>query len=164
MCVNYLVGRSSVDVSKDREMISQLEQENLDRRKLTRSLRVANLKPDWRRSTIHTSQPYSPIKNYHRLKAKMERVTPTYSGLNTYRRSLENLEREAEERLKPSSTTASKSLSLEELRGAMSLSKYYREPRHMYRKRGDRYSYIWSFSWTNKSNWSFTCLATLQRS
>ena len=80
-------------------MLNEIEEENLKRRKLVRSLKVANLAPEWSRSVIYTSQPYSPVKNYHRRKERMEAERRLHNYEMCYRKSADALRKASEERL-----------------------------------------------------------------
>ena len=123
-----------LDTSREREMISQVDDEIIDRRKTNRSLKVQNLlmSQPWRRRTVHSSQPYKPVANYHERRAsrkgtEFSLVRPTnYPTAAYYRRSLEDLGAEGRGRGRKVAMA-----SAEDLAGAIALSKYYKQPKYM---------------------------------
>lgn len=122
-----------LDTSKEREMISRVDDEIIERRKVNRSLRVQSLAgaAPWRRKTVHTSQPYSPLADYHesrsrrsgRTRGATEFLRPVHYPA-FYRKSLEDLQREEE-------AAAARRRLPTDVAGAVALSKYYRAPKHI---------------------------------
>ncbi len=135
-----------LDTSKDREIISEVDSDLIDRRRANRSLKVQSLlmAQPWRRKTVHSSQPYLPVSRYHEERAGGARrkvsagggdsfsgMRPRYyqpSGPGYYRRSLEKLDREVEDEGRRRKLAAGVQ---ENLSGAAVLSKYYRQPKYV---------------------------------
>ncbi len=113
--------------SREREMISEVDDEIIDRRKAVRSLKVQNLlmSQPWRRRTVHSSQPYRPVSNYHerRRKGSEFQSRPSDYPVTYYRRSLEELDKVDAARRKPRAEN--------DLAGAVALSKYYKQPKYI---------------------------------
>ena len=131
----------ALDTSKEREEIMGLSTDILATRKKTRSLRVQEQLSDinrgnWRRKTIHTSQPYSPVENYHRQRslARERKSGQMVRYPSAYRKSVEDLDKAVEE-------DTQRRITRDDPRpGSLVLSRFYRESRFLKSRRGERYA------------------------